>query len=532
MTTNTDTATDIPVSAPHAADAPERRRHYTTYNVAVILFMSIGSLSYGYSASIISTTLGQPSFITYMKLDTASNASALEGAITSLYFVGGVFGTFLGSYVADRWGRVRAIGLGAVLMVISGGLLAGSTAVAMFITFRFFSGMAGYILIAGVPLWIIEIVPPGSRGMLVDIHPAMFVFGYLVACWTGVGFYYAHGSGGIQWRIPIAVQCAFPLILLCGLKWMPESPRFLISKDRTDEAWPVLKRLHNRPDDPDDHYAKAEFYQIKKQLELDRQLESSYLSLITNKSYRKRLVYGSLWIFFIESSGVLVIVTYASTFYGLLGYGPAKQLSFTAGWMTISWASCVGACFTVDLFPRQITAGFGLLGCLVCLVVESVLIALFVDQAVPNEGALAAAVAMMFLFPVFFSFGLDGPTFIFLGEIYPNHLRSMGLNIGLAVHALTNVIWLAPCAAGLKAIGWKYFLPLICVSFVGVVSIFWFYPDTRRLPLEEVAKIFGDDELVAVYQRDLESVEMTDPKAFETEHVEIVAKRTEGEGVA
>jgi len=116
------------------------RRHYTGYNVRVVMFMSLATYAYGYSGSIISTTLGQPSFLHYMGLDTASNGTQLMGAMTALYFAGGAFGCITGSFLADRWGRKCPVYVGAVFLIISGALLTGSVATGMFITFRFFNG--------------------------------------------------------------------------------------------------------------------------------------------------------------------------------------------------------------------------------------------------------------------------------------------------------------------------------------------------------------------------------------------------------
>lgn len=70
--------------------------------------------------------MGQPSFLRYMGLDTASNAPQLLGAIGALFFGGGVFGCFIGSFVADRWGRKAAMALGASLQIVSAALLTGS----------------------------------------------------------------------------------------------------------------------------------------------------------------------------------------------------------------------------------------------------------------------------------------------------------------------------------------------------------------------------------------------------------------------
>src|ERR1700712_5442035 len=119
-----------------------------------------------------------------------------------------------------------------------------------------------------------EVVPQHLRGGLVDIHAVMLLFGYTVQGWVGFGFYFWKTGGSNTWRPPIALQCAWPLFLLMGLYWVPESPRWLVMNDRIEEAHVILQKLHSDPTDPDDTYARKEFYQIQKQLMIDRTLGS------------------------------------------------------------------------------------------------------------------------------------------------------------------------------------------------------------------------------------------------------------------
>jgi MFS family permease len=106
-----------------------------------VLFVALGSLTYGYCASIIATTLAQPSFVTYFALDTASNASQLEGAINGLFQAGGLVGTLSCTKTADWLGRRKALFLGAIVSVIGGALQAGSVNIAMYIVMRFITGL-------------------------------------------------------------------------------------------------------------------------------------------------------------------------------------------------------------------------------------------------------------------------------------------------------------------------------------------------------------------------------------------------------
>jgi MFS family permease len=281
-----------------------RGRQFRIYNVLMVLLMSAGSMSYGYSASIIATTLAQPTFLAYMNLagpNASSNADQLIATMNGLYQAGGFLAVFTTSWLADRWGRKVSIAVSAGITIFSGALLAGSVDVGMFIFFRFVSGAGAFMILAAVPVWMNEVVPPSIRGVLVDIHGAALLFGYMLASWIGYGFYLYRPAGNIQWRAPLAFQVVWPTILLCGLWWMPESPRWLLINDRPEEADRVLRKLHT----PEE--AKVEFFQIQKQMEVDRRLPSSYVSMFTKPSYRKRTLIAIATTCSVQFSGILVI---------------------------------------------------------------------------------------------------------------------------------------------------------------------------------------------------------------------------------
>ena len=106
----------------------------------IVVFVALGSLTYGYCASIIATTLGQPSFLAYFELATRSNATQLTGAINGLFQAGGFLGTLSCTQTADAVGRRRALFIGAVFAIVGGALQAGSVHIAMYIVARFITG--------------------------------------------------------------------------------------------------------------------------------------------------------------------------------------------------------------------------------------------------------------------------------------------------------------------------------------------------------------------------------------------------------
>ena len=190
--------------------------------------------------------------------------------------------------------------------------------------------------LAAVPILMNEIVPVHLRGALVDIHAVMLVLGYTIQGWVGFGFFFWKSGGSVTWRPPLAIQCFFPLVLLCALPFMPESPRFLCMNGRDAEAEQILIKLHSDPSDPDHDVAKAEFYQIQKQIAIDRTLGGSWMQMFKKPSYHKRalLAVGTTGI--VQCSGVLVINNYGPSLYGQLGFSPTKQLLYPAAWLTFA----------------------------------------------------------------------------------------------------------------------------------------------------------------------------------------------------
>lgn len=273
------------------------KRQFRWINIVYILVMGLGSIAYGYSASVISTTLVQPGWIASMGLADRADAKDLIGLTGSMYQVGGLIGTFTMSYFSDRWGRRVGIAIPTTNTIICAALLAGSVNIEMFIAFRFFAGMAAYSLVSAVPVWISEVAPPSVRGIFVDLHATMLLIGYMTAAATGYGFWLRDTSA--SWRGLQAVNIIPAVLLLIALPFLPESPRWLLMQDRHDEAAAVLKKLHN----PEE--AEVELTQIEYQVRIDRKLPSSYLALIKVPSYRKRAILSFGTVACIQMTGPL-----------------------------------------------------------------------------------------------------------------------------------------------------------------------------------------------------------------------------------
>lgn len=156
-------------------------------------------------------------------------------------------------------------------------------------------------------IWMNEVVPARMRGGLVTLHAVLLLIGYTIAAWVGVGFYFWDDPQGRQWRPPLAIQCLWPTLLLLGLYWIPESPRWLLTQGRADEAKTILDNLHTDPSDPENTYARAEFYQIQKQVVIEKTLKSSWVHIFKKSTYRKRAFLAMATTFIIQCSGILVV---------------------------------------------------------------------------------------------------------------------------------------------------------------------------------------------------------------------------------
>ncbi|VUC25613.1 unnamed protein product [Clonostachys rosea] len=442
----------------------EKTAHYGKRWKLIVLAtcMSWGSLAYGYIASSIGTTIGQPSFLSYMGQDIAQGG--LLSVVVGVFYAGGFVGAILAGPLCDKYGRKWTTFAGSLLTLVINGVLAGSVNVNMFIAFRFFvdylknalqltNSHRSTILFTVVPVWISEIVPPKGRGMLVDIHPILINLGYCLASYVGVGFFFVNGNNQ-QWRGPIAIGCLPCVLSLISVPFLPESPRWLLMQGKTNQAWEIVRDLHTSSEVNDEQFALNEFREMESQIDIDRTLAVGYIEMLRRPSYRKRLIIGSSLIFFLEASGALVINNYGTVLYGQLGYNVEQRLHLQAGWVAVGFVVNLAAVLVVDIMPRPWLMTIGFLGCLLTLIAEAAIQAKFLGTE--NQAALQAGVAQLYIFVFFYGFFLDGSTFC-----------------------------------------WKYYIPFMVSTAAACIVVPLTFPDTRNKPLEEIAFLFGEEDNIS-----------------------------------
>jgi len=177
--------------------------------------------------------------------------SALKVAIiVSLFEIGALIGAVICGRAADRYGRIKSLLVGCITLCLGATLQAASSEMGLMITGRVIGGIGLGFLMTTVPLLQSELSPAHRRGKSQSLHWIINILGFVLAYWLD----YAVAEGirkPYNWRIPIAAQCFFAILLIGGLTILPESPRWLIAHGKIDGARDVLLRITEVVDEND-----------------------------------------------------------------------------------------------------------------------------------------------------------------------------------------------------------------------------------------------------------------------------------------
>ncbi|ORX99796.1 MFS sugar transporter [Clohesyomyces aquaticus] len=471
----------------------------SAYNVAVGLIVAVGSFTYGFGFASFATSIGQPGFFAYFNLSTVGPGAAytnhILGAVNALFFFGACVGALGGGPLADKIGRKRSLIAASAVAIIGGALTAGSVHIAMLIVVRIVQGSGLGALATLTPIYLSEASTPSKRGMLTGLHGFFLVSGYNISAWVGFGCYFSKNLT-FGWRGPLAFTCIPPLILLIGCFWVPESPRWLITKGRVDEAWTVLSRLHNDKNDPDEVEAREEFYQMRKQLEFESTNPHGYLAIFRTPAYRKRAFLSCFVQYAANATGALVINYYSVIIYENLGLKTYMPLLMYCIYTLIGALGNLFSLLTIDKTGRRFALLTGFTGVLVTVIIEAAMVGRFVTGSNPNiAGQKVAIVAIMF-FVFFYGLFIDAASFIYSSEIYPTNIRSEGVALATFTYFAACITFVTPGATAIANIGYKYFVIFACLTVVSIIVIYFMYPETKGRSLEELAELFGDPVVV------------------------------------
>ncbi|KAH7090548.1 general substrate transporter [Paraphoma chrysanthemicola] len=469
------------------------------YNVAVGLIVAVGSCTYGFGFASFATSIGQPGFYTYFNLSTtgpgAPYTNAILGAVNALFFFGACLGALGGGPLADKIGRKWSLITASIIAIVGGALTAGSVHVAMLILVRIIQGAGLGALATLVPIYLAEASTPSKRGMLTGLHGFFLVSGYNISAWVGFGCFFSTNLT-FGWRGPLAFTCLPPLILLIGCIWVPESPRWLIAQHRVPEAWAILRKLHNDPHDPEEIAANEEFYQMRKQIELEAQNPSGYVAILRTPAYRKRAFLSCFVQYAANATGGLVINYYSVIIYGNLGLTGYLPLLMYCVYTLIGALGNLFSLLTIDKTGRRPALLTGFTGCMICVVIEAAMIGRFIEGSGESVAGQKVAIVAVMFFVFFYGVFIDAASFIYSAEILPTNIRSSGVAMATTTYFVSCITFVTPGATAIASIGYKYFVVFACLTLVSIAVIYFMYPETKGQSLEELAELFGDPVVV------------------------------------
>jgi MFS family permease len=252
----------------------------------------------GYDGSLINGLLAMP----YFNANLGDPASTLLGITLAGISLGGLPSFIPASYVSDYLGRRITVAIGSSIMLAAAIIQCATSGVYAFLGTRIMLGVGlGFAQTAAPPLTA-EIAHPKHRANITNMFQAIWFWGAIVSAVMSLGFLFVDNHW--SWRIPCLFQGFFPAIQLIGLIWVPESPRWLVSKNRHQEALRILARYHANGD-VDDQLVQFEYQEICSALELEKEVARStgWSTFFATKGNRHRLLICVLVGFMIQWAG-------------------------------------------------------------------------------------------------------------------------------------------------------------------------------------------------------------------------------------
>ena len=520
------------------------------------IIAALGGLLFGFDTAVISGTTG-----------ALKEVFGLTDFWLGMTVSSALWGTILGAatiqFPANKWGRKPTLAFIAILYLISaiGSAFPRSltfwadSAKLDWISFMFFRILGG-IGVGGAsvvsPLYTAEIAPPKRRGFLVALTQFNIVFGILVAYVSN----YIIGSCGLgedAWRWMFGVEAIPAFVFWVALTATPESPRWLIAKERFEEGLALLKRLV-----PNDEDAQREFKAIQESLVAER---SQGKERFFCWRYRKPILLAFAIAAFNQLSGINAVLYYAPTVFQMAGASEETALALPMYIGLANFVFTIIALFLIDGFGRKKLMFVGSIGYIVSLAVVGTIFATYsaqfkasierieqekkqaeiaateeakaletpiaqsasnesasetstgevAEEVVANEGVasdapeIAAATATevpkmsvygillgLIVFIAGHAFGQGACIWVFIGEIFPNAVRAQGQALGCFTHWIMNAIVSGFFPATVAIIGPSAAFFGFCGFMVlQLLWVLFIMPETKQIPLEEMQKKLG-----------------------------------------
>ncbi|QLH25707.1 sugar porter family MFS transporter [Streptomyces sp. Rer75] len=455
-----------PAPAPPIDDAPSavnRRLRVIT------IIATFGGLLFGYDTGVINGALP------YMT-DDLGLTPVTEGMVTSSLLLGAALGAVTGGRLSDARGRRRNILLLAVVFFLAtlGCTLAPNTEV--MIVARFALGLAVGGASVTVPVYLAEVSPAERRGALVTRNELMIVSGQLLAFTFNAIIARVGGESGGVWRWMLVIATVPAVVLWFGMLVMPESPRWLASKGRFNEAFEVLKQVRSQP------RAESELSEVSALAVKDEQQKLGGWQDMKATPWMRKLMFVGFGIAIVQQiTGVNTIMYYGTQILTDAGFTSDSALTANIANGVISvLATFVGIWLLgrVDRRPMLMTGQLGTTCALLLIGVFSLVL---------PEGTIRAfaVLAMTVTFLAFQQGAISPVTWLMLSEIFPTRMRGFGMGIAAVVLWLTNfaIGLVFPSLVSAMGISNTFFL-FVAAGVLSLAFVKAYVPETRGRTLE------------------------------------------------
>ncbi|KOS37204.1 hypothetical protein ACN38_g12011 [Penicillium nordicum] len=479
---------------------------------------------YGYDQGVFSGVIISRDFLRLHNLEGPTNTTIL-GTVAAIYDVGCCLGSLLAYRLGEQLGRKNTVLVGTIIMSIGALLQASSYSLGQMITGRIITGIGNGLNTSTAPVWQVETSKVEWRGKLVILENCLVLVGFSLANWLNYGLSFA--TGPVSWRFPLSFQLIFNIILFCTVPWLPESPRWLIAHDRSNEAVQIISDIEDKA--IDDAFVQLQMSEIQYSVEYERANSVSFSDILRGRAHEKsgtktvrRLILGMGAQAMQQFTGINVTSYYLPTV-----LTKSVGLSETLARLLTACNSVQYLCFSmigipnVERWGRRMLMIFGATGMCFCYVFITALIRYNEMPEYPHRHDVASAsVAFFFLYYVFFGIGMQGVPWLYPTEINSLTMRTKGAALGAATNWIFNFMVVEITPIGIQNLGWRFYIIWIVLNAVMVPTIYLFYPETAGRSLEDIDDYYrGNPPLLVCLDKEAISNKRPEKYQARDEHI-------------
>ena len=399
------------------------------------------------------------------------------GTVAAFLTIGCLIGALFTGSLTAKYGRKKIMITTAVLYIISALGCALANSDVLLISFRLLSGLVvGMTSVVG-PMYISEVSPAYNRGRLVSMNQFAITFGILLAY---VIDYLLVGLGENSWRYMLAVPSVFGAgYLVFLITSLPESPRWLLSKNMKDEAIDVMRKIGGQK------LIDVELPEMEKIILDERNKSKASLKDIFKNKTGKIVLIGTLLAAFQQITGINAVIMFAPNIFQETGAATENSLFQSIVVGLVNFLMTIVALWLVDRKGRKVLLIWGALGMSISLAY------LFFEFAKPVQNGIAVLIALL-VYISFFAASFAPIMWVIISEIYPNRIRGAAMSFSTAVSWLCTFItvYLAPVIQG--SLGLHYLFGMFsALSILAFFFVLIWIPETKGKPLEQIERELG-----------------------------------------